>query len=214
MFKLIYTHDSKSTILAKREYPYNSKFFGYMDLAGFSDLLAFDILVHSPMQWHKSVIKQNEFINPLTLSSEKKFSIEISNATHDLELNRNLFFVRTKIESDGMYVAESNPQSISIKSKITLQVGEILPKFIVFGELSKIPDQPDVYLSLGHDPVTRYYTSKKVLYLIRKLEKMNLTFFFATGTFGISQILSTNDELSYLGIRYAQGLSQEKKILS
>lgn len=213
-FKLVYIYGKNQILLADRTYPYNSKFFEFMDLEGFSDLLAFDILVHSPMQWHKSVITENEFVNPLTLTKEKKLSFEITNPIHDIELNKNLFFVRPKIDKDKIFVAESTPLPVSKKSKIEVTKSGLLSKFIVFDELTRVPQQSDAYLSLGHDPITRYYTSKEILYLIRKLERINLNFFFAEGDFGVSQLLSTNDELSYLGLRYARGLSQEKKILA
>lgn len=214
LFRLSYIDpDGGKYLLSKRIYPYNEKFIGYFDLDGFVDLLAFDILVDAPFQWRASAVKEEKIFNGI--STEVKHSIDISNNITDIELNKNIFIVSPAIVGKGLYVAEAPAIPIYATTAITTEGSKesLLTRYLILDMSEKFPAGRTRYLSLGHEPYTRFYAHKKFEYLLRKLDKLNLTFYFAGTSFGVSQILVNNDELSYIGFRYAKALSEKEQLL-
>ena len=222
-FTLAYLHDGKYIIFSQRSHKYSEKFMGYFDLEGFSEIIAFDLLADAPYQWDSNIIKTNKFPDITEIPGKvlegqlltDKSSIDISNELHNLELNKNLYMVRPTIIGGKLFIPESFPQPIEKKPKLDVNITDVslFEKHLVFDEVKKFPNWKGVHLSLGHEPYTRYYIHKKTAYLIRKLDKMDLTFFFAGTKFGIPQILSTNDELSYAGLRYGKSVSEDEQML-
>lgn len=231
-FKLVYLNSGKKLPLVERTYPYSEKFMGYFGIAGFSEMLAWDILVEGPYQWDLSVFAKNNLEASEKGTKDKKNVVsknkkdkekqkennqestaailDITSSIVDIELNRNFQIVKPLALSKSVFLASTSGIGYEKKNELDIDIlsGNLLRNILVF-DLDELPDYTGVFLSVGEEPYTRYYTHKRVDYLLRKLEKLDLTFYFADSTFGVSQLLATNDELSYAGARYARGVAED-----
>ena len=210
--------------LSKREHPYLEKFLGYFEISGFNEILAFDILVDAPMQWDLRV-----FINNLKNMSKKngkngkngkndddqKYFLDLSDEFGNIEKNRNLFLVKSYVVDGKINTATGDPFEATLQTGISKNVlkGELLKKSWTINT-EELPFEKGVYLSLAYEPYSRFYTHKRFEYLLRKLKDLNLTFYFGGTTFGVSQLLVSNDEISYLGGRIGKGVSEKEQALS
>lgn len=211
-FTLRYRNKKSKNILVRKTFDYNEKFMGYFDIDGFSELLAWHLLVDAPFQWRANKIEPLEILDGL--DNKKVSSISMSKSVTDIQINKNIFIVKTHLMGKRIFNSYGNPIAVDTHRKLMGDItkGELLTEFIVMDPMEKIEDK-DIFLSIGYEPYTRYYTHKKFNYLLRKLEKLNLTFFFGGTGFGVSQLLVNNDEVSYVGFRYASAVSENTELL-
>lgn len=203
-FELLYLDGKKKLVLSSRSYQYNQRFLGFFELDGFTDILALDILSEAPMQWALEALKYNK--------EEKVYTIPVVKQITDFTLNKNLYFVRPYIiDGETIKIAHSDAVDSEFKKDLNLlnaaNAENPIVRYIEI-KVDSIPDYKGTFLSFGFEPVSRYYIHKKFDYLLRKLSSLDLTFYFADSLFGISQILDTNDEISYVGFRLAKGISE------
>lgn len=212
-FQLLYIQGGSKILFSERVYPYNEKFMSYFEIAGFKEFLAWDIVVEAPFQWVKESAEMTD-VSLVPGIQDEKLSVKVVREVTTLPLNKNLFVVSAETLGSRLFVHYSDPLSAENHTKLLSGIteGELTSKFIVL-EADPIPESKNFFLSVGYEPYTRYYTHKKFSYLLRKLEVLDLTFFFSGTNFGVSQLLVNNDEASYVGLKHARSTSAETEIL-
>lgn len=222
--------NGKNHIYSTRTYEYSDKFWSYFELSGFAEMLAFDVLVDAPYQWDVSVMQHIKDKSPVASvdqkeSSEKaparkrNWAIKATSDIFDLELNKNLYLVKVFEKKNLVFVREGNPTEVSMLKVLSLDAiskSNLMDKYIKFNSDFEKPSSSltdDIKLSFGHEPYSRYYFHKKFEYLLRKLKYLDLSFYFGGTSFGIGQILASNDDISYVGLRYASGVTENPELL-
>ena len=95
-------------------------------------MLALDILLETPFQWHLSALEKKDGY----------YQMDISDGFYDLVPNKNFSFVRPSITGDTVYVAESkgimtrqkNPTDISFS-----EIFSIFSDYLVFDGVTSLP---------------------------------------------------------------------------
>ena len=176
-FELKYRAAKGPITLARRTYKYNDRFLNYFDLNGFTDLLAFDLLVEAPFQWSISVLSKQKFT--MALKSKEYMAIEISNSLADIVTNKNFVFIRPNIMGNLLYLASSDPIKVKDTRVLSLDIANVnvTRRYVVFPAKPSYDEKDNIFIGLGHERYTRISAHRKFEYLLRKLNKLDLTFF-------------------------------------